>query len=140
MPDTKAKTGDTIRVTSGIIKGYMFVVVKRPSEKSLNHPPDVIWTRKIHDGGRVCNCEYVGYLTSGVKYEIVNTCSIRCVNTGRQFLYEGRTYVRIPTMILRCEPWGFVVNTIRVEESEDDRIPPKFIAEPFHEDTIVELI
>ena len=140
MPDTKAKTGDTIRVTSGIIKGYMFVVVKRPSEKSLNHPPDVIWTRKIHDGGRVCNGEYIGYLTSDVKYEIVTPDNMGCVETGKQFVYNGKTYVRIPEMILRCEKWGFVVNSIRVEENECDRVPPRFIAEHLHENTIVELI
>lgn len=137
VQDTKAKTGDTIRVISGVLKGYMFVVVDRPKNRTGNQQVN-IWTRKIHDGDQACNEEHIGYLTSSVEYEIVYTCDIRSLRTGQQFVYKGKTYVRLPTMNLRCEPWGFVVNVIRVEETEDERVPPKFIAEHFHEDTIVE--
>lgn len=71
------------------------------------------------------------------------TNNIGCIGTGLQFRFGKNTYVRIPEMILECGLTGFVVNAIRVEEppnGDQDIVPPKFIAEFLHPDTMVEIL
>lgn len=70
----------------------------------------------------------------------MTTNTIQCVGTGLQFKFGYQTYVRIPEMILQCDGLGFVVNVILVEESPNNYIPPKIVADFLHPDTVVEMI
>ena len=64
---------------------------------------------------------------------------IGCIATGVQFIFGRDAYVRIPEMILQCGEVGFVVNAIRIEQSPNYYVSPKFIAEFFCNETVVEV-
>lgn len=62
------------------------------------------------------------------------------ISVNNQFWYCDEKYVRIPEMILECGDHGFMVNSMRVEDSTDLYSPPTIIADYFHPDTLVELV
>lgn len=60
--------------------------------------------------------------------------NVGCIRIGCEFIFDGARYVRIPEMILRCGEHEFVVNSIKVVESAEPTIPPKFEASFIHPD------
>jgi len=70
----------------------------------------------------------------------VKTVKVKTLSVNQQFMCYGQRWVAIPRMGLDCSGWSFVINALRIVESEDMHIPPKFIAEYIHEETLVQVV